>query len=164
MEAGVLRRIVSRAIRQKRALRLSREKSTAAAGSRDSRYDGVALPGTTRHWTQAAQEACGRLERSAFLRRWMRWRVDGLSCAEGSPSFGAWPTRGHMRATRRLPGRVKARKGPISTGRSRGQNEQVPEWLIVLITVSSTRHNREKCLKPRSRPESRQHRFQQRGS
>jgi len=36
---------------------LSREMFTAA-GSRDSRYDRVALPGTTRHWAQEAEEAC----------------------------------------------------------------------------------------------------------
>lgn len=163
VEAGVLRRILSRAIRQKRACncRDSREKCTAAAGSRDSRYDGVALPGTTRHWAQAA---AGLNALPPSLRRWMRWRVDGLSCAGGSPSFGAWPTKGYMRATRRLPAWVKARKEAIVPGRSRGQNQQVSEWMIVLITMSSRRHNREKCLKPRSRPESRQHRFQQRGS
>ena len=72
---------------------LSREKSTAA-GSRDSRYDRVALPGTTRHWAQEAEQACGRLERSPSLRRGMRWRVNGLSCAGRRPSLGRLATDG----------------------------------------------------------------------
>jgi hypothetical protein len=65
------------------------------------------------------------------------------------------PRRDTCDATRRLPVWVTAGKGPIAPGRSRGQNQQVPQlpaWMIVLIAPSSRRHSREKCLKPRSRP------------
>jgi hypothetical protein len=71
------------------------------------------------------------------------WRVNGLSCAgrkPSSPSSGAWPTKGYRRATRRLPAWVTAGKGPVVPGRSRGQNQQVPGWLILLIAPSSGRH------------------------
>lgn len=141
----------------------SSEKTPRLQGPGTAEYDGVARPGTDGDRTQHAEEACGRLERSRSLRSRMRWRVYGLSCADGLPTSGAWPTTAmeDMRAARRLPAWATAGKGPIAPGRSRGQNQQVPSWLIVLIAPSSGRHTLEKCLEPRRIPGAQQHRFQQ---
>jgi uncharacterized caspase-like protein len=133
VEAGILRRVVSRNIWQKTVARSKK----LLQGPGTAEYDGVASPGTATHWTQHAEEACGRTERCLSLR--LDRCAGGFTGCHALEGF-AWPTMEDMRAARRLPAWVTAVKGPTVPGRSRGQNQQMLGWLILMIVPSSGRH------------------------
>lgn len=145
--AGVLRRVVSRTAISDQAKQLEscREKCPPLQG-----------PGTAGMivWRSQARLAIGRRRRSkraAGLNArppcvdGMRWRVNGLSCAvrrPSSPSFGAWPTKGHLRCDEKTASLGNGWQGALRAGtltRTKQASASLADRLV-LIAPSSRRH------------------------